>query len=340
MDSIRSRSRAGRARGRVRTAVAGAALLVAVGAGAGVGAKIYEGVHVWFSGDKVATVVHSGTVMHHPMGSDLRKAVAGATFPVVFPVGVPAGSRIDLVTLAPVDHPSMISLSYHDEKTGFKASFALVDPAVVSADGKFPPGLPAMLIRMKTFRHWRVGGELVAASDKLPAADTDRITAAMMKASPEESLAATETMLPRIRVLGGTVRVAIAEDLAPPGPNSVLLGDEQIRSIPSLVERHAPLADQRIVEATSIGPQQGKIIKAQVRPHHDVAVPASGVRAIDAVLRSADAHDRNDCGCEILYYQPDSSTYWVWKIPLAAPGAVKKYAVDATTFAVTPATLQ
>src|SRR6202011_3662669 len=112
-----------------------------------------------------------------------------------------------------------------------------VDPAVVSTDGRLPVGSPGIRIGMGTFYHWRVGGEIVAVKDKIASDDLNRIKAAMMKASPSESLALTETMLPKIMVLGGTVRVAIAEELAPPGARSVVLGEEQIRAIRVLLKR-------------------------------------------------------------------------------------------------------
>jgi hypothetical protein len=68
---------------------------------------------------------------------------------------------------------------------------------------------------------------------------------------------------------------------------------------------------------------------------HSVAISAGGMRAIAAVLRSK-SHGALECGCEVLFNQPNASTYWIWTIPLQASDAARKYAVDARTFAVTP----
>lgn len=337
LDSIRSRSHAARARSRMETFGACAALaLAAVGAGTGVGAKIYNEVHVWLSGGKSAVLIHSGVLMRHPMGAELRDAIAGATFPVVFPVGVPAGTRVDMVTVAPIGHPSSITISYQNA-AGFKTSFALLDPAVVSADAaQLPTG--SVGIAVGPFEHWRVGGEIVLTrSTGASLADLNRIKAAMSTASPGDSLALTETMLPTVTVLGGTVRLGIAERYRPANGRSVLVDENSIRTIPGLVKRGAPLLDSRIDTITNITYKNGDISTGVGRPPKDIAVSAGGVRAIYAVLRSSGvAHGRYFCGCEMLFNQPNRSTYWVWQIPMSASSAVTKYSVDAKTFAVTP----
>ena len=149
----------------MRAFVACAVSLVVVGAGAGVGAKLYDGVHVWFSGNKVATVVHSGVLMRHPIASDLRTAIAHATFPVVFPAGIPAGTTVNMVTLAPLDRPSAITISYSNPGR-FNTTVALLDPAVVDANAA---QLPSGSIRpSRTFSHWRVGGEIIVAGERFP----------------------------------------------------------------------------------------------------------------------------------------------------------------------------
>ena len=143
LQSIRGSSHRARARGRMQTIAACAAVsLCALGAGAG--AKMYHDAQVWLSGGKITATVHSGVLMHQPTAAELRKAIARATFPVVFPVGVPAGSRVYMVTLAPAERPSMITVSYQNERSGFKASFALLDPAVVdSNDASLPARIGA-----------------------------------------------------------------------------------------------------------------------------------------------------------------------------------------------------
>ena len=336
MESIRSRSHADRNRGRMRIfSVCAAIALAALGAGTGVGAKIYDGVRVWLSPGKEAMIVPSGVLMRRPMAADLRKAIASATFPVVFPVGVPAGSRVYMVTLAPAERPSAITVSYQNEGAGLKYSFALLDPAVVAGDDVAVPanaGRPAHRAR----DHWRVGGEIVATGgdNLLPTGDLDRVKAAMSQASPADSLAATEAMLPTIVVLGDPVRLAIAEHYRPSSGRSVLLGQSEVRSIARLVKRRQPLLDWRITTIRKIVYAKGDISRGVARQSKVIAVSADGVRAIDAVLRSG-GNARADCGCEILFNQPSSGTYWVWNIPMSSSGEATKFAVDARTFAVT-----
>jgi hypothetical protein len=65
-----------------------------------------------------------------------------------------------------------------------------------------------------------------------------------------------------------------------------------------------------------------------------VLVSLEGLRAIDAVLKSLGKE--NDCRCEVLFNRPNATTYWIWTIPEHDPGPVKKYAVDAISFEVTP----
>ncbi|SRR5665213_17664 len=339
MDSIRKRSHAAQTRARLRTFVTAAAVsLVVVGAGVGVGAKIYDGVHVWFSGNKVATVVHSLVFMRNPMASDLRTAIAHATFPVVFPAGIPAGTRVNRVMLAPLDRPSAITISYTNPG-GFNTTVVLLDPAVVDANAVQVPG--GSMRSPRTFSHWRVGGEIVVAGGEISAGDLNQIKAATSVASASESLAATEAMLPDIIVLGGTVRLEIAERLRPANGRSVLIDELNVRSIARLVKDRKPILDTRFSYADKIGNMNARIVKAVVIRKPDVvAIPADGVRAIDAVLNSSgERASRDRCGCEILFNQPNPSAYRIWKIPLSAASTVQTYSVDARTFAVTASTV-
>ncbi len=335
MESIHRRSRAARDRGRVAAVVVCAAIsLGALGAGTGVAAKVYHGVHVWLSGDKVASVVHSGIIMRDPTGSEIRDAIAHATFPVVFPVGLPAGSRVRMVTLAPIAHPSLISISY--EGGGSKTSFAMIDPAVVDSDLS---QVPAGVDWSAKGTQWRIGGEIVGMGDKFIApGDLERIKEAMAKASPRDSLDATEALLPDITILGDPVRLEIAERYRPPSGRSVLLAPFNVRSIPRLAKDRKPMLDTRIVYLSDIRYVRRSLLTAKTRRPTAIAVPAGGVRAIDAVLRSTGrGRGTNDCNCEILFNQPNSATYRIWRIPLTTAGtARRKFTVDARTFAVTP----
>lgn len=337
MDAIRLRSHRGRARGRARTIAACAALSLGA-VGVGVGAKIYDGVHVWLAGGKVSSVFHSGVLMRQPTASDLQAAIAHATFPIVFPVGVPAGSRVNMVTLGPIERPSAITISYQNAASGFKASFVLLDPAVVDTEGAVPPA-GSVHSTARAAYHWRVGGEVVVVrADGISQPDLDAIKAAMAASSPSASLAATLAMLPTITVLGGTVRLDAAERLTPPNGRGVLLDEASVRSIAGLVAHGKPILDWRLTYLDKIEYRNGDLSKAVVvRRPPVIAIPTDGVRAIDAVLRTpALRGKRAACGCEILFHQPSRSAYWVWVIPMSPSASGRKFAVDATTFAVAP----
>jgi hypothetical protein len=333
LESIRDRSRTAGAHSRLRTFAAAIVIaLSAVGAATVVGAKIYNGVHFWFSGGRVAAEIHSGVLLRQPIAADLRNAIARATFPVVFPAGIPAGTRVNLVTAAPIDRPSAITIGYQNPN-GFKSSFALLDPAVVTPDAASIPKIGARL-GMGSYYNWRQGGEIVVVGSKISPAVLDRIKAATAKVSAADSLAATEAMLPKITVIGTTVRLEIAERYAPPNGRSVLVSDEYFGSVAAFAKAAKPLLDNRIIRMTNLAPGDARLMKATIEPPTEIAVPAGGVRAIEAVLQTPE--NRYDRNCEILFNQPNSGTYWVWKIPLAPSGPVKKYAVDAKTFAIAP----
>lgn len=343
MGSIRARAGAARARERARTAIIGIVLAVgALGAGV-VGAKVYDGIRVWLTGDRAAVIVRSFVMVRQPTTSDVQTAVAHATFPVVFPVGLPAGTRINRMFFSPADRPTVIQVDYRNERTNVEWGFTLLDSATVNTDESLLPGGSARP-KFGSVDQWRIGGEIVMTPGKeVASSDVDRIKAAMLKTTPSDSLAATETMLPKLIVLGGTVRLSIAEQLAADDDRSVLLDWQYVRSIARLVKQGEPILDSRSTGVRNIPYMNGKpdygSKQVKVSWSKSVAVSAGGVRAIDALLRSPGVGvDRNNCRCEILYNQPNRSTYWIWTIPMAAIGPVRKYAVDARTFAVTPAT--
>jgi hypothetical protein len=139
--SIRRRARSAQTRGRLAVLATCVAISGAVvAAGTGVGAKLYGGARMWLQGDKVASAIDSGVYMRDPVGSELRDAIAHATFPVVFPVGLPPSSRVRAVTMAPLGHPSIITVSYEGaaskaDRLGRHQSISMVDPAVVDSAG-------------------------------------------------------------------------------------------------------------------------------------------------------------------------------------------------------------
>jgi len=322
--------RTAHARGRFKALVASVVLaVVALGAAAGAGAKINDGVHVWLSGGRVAAEFHSGVLLRWPMAADLRAVAAHATFPVVFPAGIPGGSRTDLVTAAPLDRPSFIVVFFH-HGARFKEGFALLDPAVVSTTDALPKA--ATQIGAKASISWRQGGEIIAVPSNVSAADLARIKAATARLSPAQSLAAIEAAAPSLRVIGVTVRLEIAERYARSDGRSVLVGEQYLPTVLRLASASKPLLDNRVVRFRNFRPVNQRIIRTTDEPITDIAVPAAGVRAIAAVLRAPE--NRAGCRCEIIFDPLDAGTYQMWKIPLAPSGKVTKYVVNASTFAV------
>ena len=333
MQSIRRRARTAAEKGRFRTIAACASVAIAlVVAGTGVGAKLYDGVRVWLTGSKIEMSIHSGVIMREPDAALLRREIAHATFPVVFPVGLPAGARVQMVTLTPLGRPSVVSISY--EGPHFKSGLTIVDPAVVDTGDATGPGGTGPVV--KDAEHWRIGGEVVIVRrGSIPARDLDQIRAAMAASSPSASLAATEALLPKVVVVGGDIRLGVAEQLRPAGGRSVLIGKQGVESIPGLVTHAQPLLDRRVWHLSSITYRNGDISTASMTKADGIAVSADGVRAIGTVLRSR-TEGPSKCGCEVLFYRPNANTYWIWTIPLQARGEPRKYTVDARTLAVSP----
>jgi len=332
--SIRARSRASRAQERMRIAAACAALLVAVvvGAGTGAGAKLYSSVRVWLSGGKAAVTVSSFDGVREPTSAELRNAIARATFPVVLPTGFPDGTRVTQVFSAPAGHPSALVISYANDRTGMKAGFALVDPAVVEIGGQ----LMTMQGASATDTYsWRAGHEVVLVPKKhLSAAEADTIKAAMQNATPADTLAATVPMLPTVIVLGDTGRLQLAERYRAQNGHSILIDHNQVRSIAGLARQGAPLRDMRVMHVTEFPYVNGVPDYAHVKGWNarTVAVPPGGVRAIGAVLRSAHGAGGNgDCNCEVLFNQTSPAAYAIWTISLSGPAEVQHYTVDART---------
>lgn len=331
--SIRAGSRASRARQRMRIAAACAALLVAVavGAGTGAGAKVYSSVRVWLSGGKAAVTVSSFDGVREPTSAEFRNAIAHATFPVVLPTGLPDGTRVTHVFSTPAGHPSALFISYANDRTRTNFSVVLVDPAVIE--------LGEQLVKMQgaspaAMYDWRAGREVVLMPKTLSAAEAKRIEAAMQNATPAETLAATEPMLATVIVLGDPGRLQLAERYRPQSGRSVLVPRDQLRSIGALARRGAPIRDTRVFHVTEFPYRNGVPDYSRVKGWNarTVAVPPGGVRAIDAVLRSARSTGGNgDCGCEVLFNETSPTAYAIWTIPLSGSGEVRRYTVDART---------
>jgi hypothetical protein len=337
METIRGRARAARARNRARMLIAWAALAVgALSATVGLDARIYEGIRIWLSGTKAAIEVRSLVFVSNPSSSDLRRAVAQATFPVILPVGVPDRSRIIHMGFAPAVRPDSVFVQYRNPRVNFNVGFLLVDSAHVDSGQAFMPKSAARP-RFGGVYQWRVGSETVIVAQKasISSDDVRRIEAAMMKTSPSDSLAANEAMLYRIVNLGGFFVVAdIAERIAPPNGPSVLVDRGHLELISSLAKQDKPLLDTRTVHLSDIPTVNGRpdYSRATLYWPKAVAISANGVHAIDAVLQSTPG---GRCECEILFHRLSPHRYWIWTIPVPAGVPLKKYSVEARTLRVT-----
>lgn len=333
MALIRQRSRSATISDRVRGwIVLGAIGLAMLGTGVAFGSKAYEGVRVWLSGGKTALVIDSFAMVREPTPADLRAVVAKATFPIVFPASLPAGTTMRMLQFAPTDRPNFVIVEYQNKQTNFHAGFSLVDTASINANSSTSRA-EAFRPQFRANYSWRVGRETVLVPDLSPQ-DADRIKAAMMKASPADSLALTEALLRKVTVLGTSSELAdIAERYAPSTGRSVLLDRALIRRIPNLAKQGSPILDDRTIYLSNVPLVHGQpdYSKATLRWPRVIVIPAAGVRALESVLRFAGV----DCACRLLFAQPESAMYWIWRIPMSG-SPVEKYSIDARTLVVTP----
>lgn len=331
LEIIRERSRADQRRAGMRKAILCATLAVAaVGAAAGFSSRIYDGIRVWLAGSKAAIEIRSLVTVSDPTATDLRRVVAHATFPVVLPVGLPAGSRIIRIAFAPAAHPTSLFVQYKNGRSGLSAGFLLTDSSAVNTPGLLLPS-GAARPRFGEVYQWRTADQsvIVPQASGISSGDINRIEAAMANASPATSLAESETLARRIIVLGGFFEVAdAAERIAPSQGESVLVDRGHLRQLASLVKNHQPMLDSRTVYLTNIPSVRGRpdFSQATLYLPKVVVIPANGVRAIASVLQSSSSP--KECNCEVLFHQVDRNVYQIWKIPIAVGAPVRKYTVD------------
>lgn len=334
MDSIHRRSRAIGRNDRIRSFAAGGAIaLGAVGASA-LGMKLYDGIGVWLSGDRAAVVARSFAIENAPMPADLKALSDRATFPVVYPAGLPSGARLARVIYAPFDRPSQIVVSYRDMRGNFNAGFALIDSRTLGSGlALLPNGSPAGYGKV---RQWRAGAETVIVSDNVLSPDVARaVRTAMQRVTPAQSLQLAESSAWNVRLLGGSDAAALAAERLSPG--GVLVDRGNLAQIPSLARTHAPLMRPRALYLTGIPYVNGEpqYQRATVDAVREVAIPANGVRAIAAVMGAAASNGAQRGCCEIYYTAPANGRYEIWTVPVAGTEAARKYAVDAATYSVT-----
>lgn len=336
METIQGRSRAGLVRDRARIlALCGALTLAAFGVGTGVAAKFYDGIRTWITHGQVAVVVDSLVVDSEPMPAELRDVAARAAFPVVFPVGLPAGTRVTKLLFAPHERPTSITIGYrmpNDKHVGFTLN--QTSTMQIGSAG-LPEGRKRPIFREAV--QWEVGRETVIALKAfLPNTQAARVKAAMLHATPRQSLASTEAMARTFPALDRTPDAAdAAERLVQAGMHPVVIAQPFLRYLPPLVKQHRPLLDMRITYLTHIPAVHGQPDYANAMhewPRHAI-ISANGVRAIDAVFhRTGDTYQ---CACAILFTQSQGGAYRIWILPSASSKRPVRYVVDARTLAVT-----
>ena len=325
-DHILTRARDVDRRDRRRAYLVSALCVAIVGLGAATGDRIYEGVHLRLSGGAAAVAVDSLVIVRQPMESDVRSVAERATFQVVFPVGIPSGAHVTMLQYAPPDHPSSVTLDYRDGDR-FNAGISLFDSStVIGADAA-----SAQMMSQASYS-WRVGGEtVVVPRAHITARDADLIKARMLASSPSASLDRTSPLLSGLSIQGDAADLAPAvAGYARNDGKGVLLDTAQARAIPSAAKYGGEFRDTRIVDLNRIPTVNGEpdYSKATVSFPGPTIITPGGVKAIAAVIRE------HGCDCAILFYPHDAATYWVWTVPARDPRGSKKYAVDATTYAV------
>ncbi len=335
LESIRSGARAARMRQHWRVVVVTAfAAIIALASGTVLAAKVF-GFQMWLYGNRVAMMSpHSLTIYRGPDETTVRHVISNATFPVVFPVGLPSGERVLRLVVTPADHPSAILIQYH--KNG-ERGYTLIDSSLVQ--NGTPPQLPGIAsVPLSKLHYWRVGSEVVVSPNPAQWPKDAAVKAAMLRATPQGSLAQTISRLYRITALGGFLSAANRADaIAPSDGRSTLVDRGHLREVPTLVRSHKVLFTTRATTIDHIGTSHGKADFGHASLHpgpQELAVSANGVRAISAVLAT------NVCGrapkftCEMLINERSGMPYRIWALPIRSAQTAQQYVVDPETFHV------
>jgi hypothetical protein len=334
LSSIRNRSREKSAQHRSHLLIACAlAILATVGSGVVLAEKM-SGIRIWLSGNNVTVALHSLATIKNPNAKDLRRVLSGATFPVVLPVGIPAGMRLNRIIFAPPDHPNVISLEYRDGKNTLGWEFVLADASAVE-HGAIPP-----LMKSETVRQWNVGSETVIMTHPGEFAGQPEIEAAMLRSTPSESFEQTLPALYRITLPDSDSNSFKLQDfansIAPVDGQSVLLGRDILSLAVDLARGRKPLVVPRMTTLNNIPTASGKpdLGNASTHMEKDVAVSADGVRAIAAVLATRACGSAPQFRCAVLFNDRVGRPYRIWVLPLPSPASPVKYSVDSKTFHV------
>lgn len=274
-----ARHRDRRSRAFIAASVAAVAV-ASLGLASGAGAAISDAIRVWISGGSAAVDVRGLTLTRYPTRADLAGAAARATFPVIFPVGVRPGMRLQRLITAPSDRPTTLTLEYASAN-GSTVGITLVDASSVEA------GTPAAGTVHTAVERWTAGREEVIASET-HAGQVAPIARAMRSSTPAASLAANDVLAARIINLGAPVGAQAAAERAAGDARSVLLDARHLTQMSSLARDGRALLDDRTVTLTDIPRRAGGPDYQHAKLHfsHDVAIPADGVRAIALYLRA------------------------------------------------------
>lgn len=300
LDGIRHRANAADRRQRAAFAsVLAAVVLASVSVGTGAAQRAYQGIRIWISGSHAAMELHSLATVSYPMAADIRKVARTAVFPVIFPSGIPEGTRIVRIIYSPADRPTTISVEYQPPR-GKQFGVTLVQTASIGT--VLPAGLKPASVSVI-----RAGQESVVtpAAFSLPAF-------LRWNAAPSQSEAQTESLAAPIHIMDQHAPViAASERIARGYTDAVLIGRVYTAQIAQLAQRKQPLLDSRLVVLTNIpngriGPDIGRATHFWPKA---VALDASGVRALNAELH------RRPCTCPVLVI-PSRSGYVIKQFDL------------------------
>lgn len=337
--SVRNRARTESAQYRARVLIMSVLAAIAIlGSGTVLASIDYGGVRLWLSGNRAALVMRSFTSIHSPTADDLRRIAANATFPVVFPAGIPKGMHLDMLFISPAAHPNFMLLQYRNGRTGSTWGLLLFDSATVTT-GEMPTLPNGEKPLSGPVSQWTVGRETIVTSDPFVRSHLVEIKDATSRLTPAQSLAQTLPTLYRITVLGGLDSLAdAAEEIAPAQGRSVLVDRGNLAQIATLAREHKALFSIRTVTVDNLPTVGGKPDFAHQKSHvsKELALSADGVRALATVLSSNPCANAGRMGsgytCEMLINELRGRAYWIWTLPLNSSTPPTKYIVDPTTF--------
>lgn len=335
LQQILMQSAQARKQNKLRTLVLSAAIsLATVGTAAAFGNTIYSGVRLWLSGNNTAVTIQSFAITHEPTAADLKAVIGRASFPVILPAGLPKGTHLRSLKYAPAERPDVIFVDYRNDRTKFHTGFALFAPDAVKNAATLPAA--STLRASGGIYSWKTGQETVVVLKRAISRNgAAAVQAAMAHASPQSSLAQTQPMLSRALILGLAKSLPdIAQRYAHQSGQTAVLGPRLVQSIHKLAAAGRPLRDPRTAYLTKIPFKHGlpDYAKATVQWPFVVAVPLSGVRAIDAVL----ARSGRPCSqCAVVLNRQNALNFSVWVVAPNAPYPEKRYSVNVKTLVVT-----